>query len=525
MNSIRSHSSLLETPTRPMAAWSRWPAWLFVFCLGCSTPPSAQTSADALGLDDSGQAVVLDGGPSGDVASTDTALSDTVVGDTAAVDAAAVDTAGVDTAAGDVPPADAKGPGALQPDPAPTGAMQPIPGQLSIHQLDLPMGLVPKLGEAAIVIGPDGTLALLDVGNSNHDDEVRAAVIALNTTVLTPKRGYPRQRADREVEWVVLTHNHGDHIGAAAALLEGKGALQITRGVVHRGHVDLGAGANLDRWADLCAALHSAQKGRDFGLCASSSVPACDAKLLSGASPATGCPGLRIGKLDDPSDDATGAPTWLDLGGGARLTLIAANARCTGAGAATGVLTFGHSDSNEENARSLVGLVSFGAFRYHFGGDLTGSGAAGEPDVESLLVTTSGPRFWSAEGVDVVHAHHHARKTSSNVALVAALTPKDGHSRNVVAGINSAYLGSPNSAVVSRFTADGRLGAGRFWVTTSAVGGATTSDAPQLVVVKGEVRLRTFAAGQGYRAQGWGAASKLSLAFASVRSGQVLGSP
>lgn len=482
-------------------------------CAGTATeaPP---TSSDATTQSDSqltSDAVQLD------VLELDTldleTTADTVAADMSGTDA---DTQ-PDALAGDIGP--------LQPDPTPTGQLQPVPGQLSIHQLDLPMGLIPKLGEAAIIIGPDGTLTLLDVGNSNHDDEVREAVIALNTKVLTPKRGYPRQRGEREVEWMVLTHNHGDHIGAAAELLDGKGALQITRGVVHRGHVDLGAGANLKRWGTLCEALYSAQKGRDYGLCAAATVPSCDPDKLSGVVPATACAGLRWGKLDDKTDDAGQTPTWLDLGGGARLTLLAANGRCTGTGDATGKLEFGHSDSNEENGRSLVGLVTFGAFRYHFGGDLTGSGAKGEPDVETLLTKTSGPRFWGPLGVDVVHAHHHARKTSSNATLVAALTPKDGHARNVVAGINRLYLGSPNEAVVLRFTSGGRLGGGRFWATASPAGGASSKDAAELIVVEGEVRVRTFAGGQGYRVQGWGDGSHASLPFASVRSGQSLVTP
>ena len=32
-------------------------------------------------------------------------------------------------------------------------------------------------------------------------------------------------------------------------------------------------------------------------------------------------------------------------------------------------------------------IIEHGPFRYHWGGDLTGSGDAGEPDVESHLVS------------------------------------------------------------------------------------------------------------------------------------------
>lgn len=472
--------------------------------------------------------VALSAGACGEQdAATDTATTN------AATDAAAVDTdesqtdglvldaAGIDTIVADL--SDTGAPKKLQPDPAPTGAMRPNFGELSIHQLDLPMGLVPKLGEAAIIIGPDGTLTLIDIGNTKHGDEVREAVSALNTKWLTPARGYPKKRNALEVEWVVLTHNHGDHMGAAGELLAGganvgKTALEVTRGVVHRGDVDLGDGANLKRWAELCAALKTAPKDRNYGLCSANSAPPCSEKSLQGVFAATGCPGLRWGRLDDPSDDGAGVPSWLPLGGGARLTLLAANGRCTGQGQTEDKLVFGHKEGNEENGRSLVGIVSWGPFRYHFGGDLTGSGKPGEPDVESLLVKTSGARFWGTDGVDVVHAHHHGRKTSSNMTLVSALAPKDGHGRNVVAGINAAYLGSPATDVVSRFTDAGRLGTGHFWVTKVTVGGHSKG----VIEADGEVRLRTFAKGAGYRMQAWGKGSKASEAFAAVRSGALL---
>ena len=80
-----------------------------------------------------------------------------------------------------------------------------------------------------------------DVGNSNHDDEVRAAIRELNTVWLTPARGYSA-RAPLEVEWIVLTHFRADHVGAFEALFSGADPIVLTGGVVHRGFVDVGAG-------------------------------------------------------------------------------------------------------------------------------------------------------------------------------------------------------------------------------------------------------------------------------------------
>jgi len=54
--------------------------------------------------------------------------------------------------------------------PAPTAALRPVPGELSFYQIPV---TGPWLGEAAAIIGPDGTLVLLDIGSFDHDDIVR----------------------------------------------------------------------------------------------------------------------------------------------------------------------------------------------------------------------------------------------------------------------------------------------------------------------------------------------------------------
>src|SRR5690606_36796544 len=134
---------------------------------------------------------------------------------------------------------------------------------------------------------------------------------------------------------------------------------------------------------------------------------------------------------------------------------------------------FGQTESNEENARSIVGCDSHGTFSYHFGGDLTGGGVPGIPDVETLLAGHELHAHRGPQGVDVAHAHHHARRTSSNGAQVDALAPKDGRYRNVVAGMHAAYVGSPQRDVLSAWLDGDRLGQAYFWVPDRAISGET----------------------------------------------------
>lgn len=368
-----------------------------------------------------------------------------------------------------------------------------MPGELTLWQLELPVGLVPKTGESAILVGPDGTLVLIDVGNSNHDDEVRSALRELNTTWLTPERGY-RTRAPLEVEWVVLTHFHADHVGAFEPLTSGADPLLITRGVVHRGFVDVGPGTNEADFEQVCLRLRGTLAARNFGLCTAAPESAC---VISARAPATSCPGLTLGDLGSVSDDAAGEPSFIDLGGGARLELLGANGFMLQGRTPVAAAAFGVTDVNEENARSVVGLVKHGAFRFLFAGDLSGSGVPTEPDVESFVVN-SAPQVFGTLGIDLTHANHHARDTSSNTNWVQAAAPNDGRSRSVIAGINTAYVNSPHQVTVDAWTSGGRLGEGRLFVTKRAPAGG---QGPGLVDADGRVVVQTVERGGGYWVQ------------------------
>ncbi len=377
----------------------------------------------------------------------------------------------------------------------------PTRGELTYWQLDLPVGVIPKIGEAGVLVGPDGTLVVIDVGNSNHDDEVRAAVRELNTQWLTPARGYPRTRGALEVDWVILSHFHADHIGAFEKLTS-TDPLTITGGVIHRGFVDVGGATNASDFTALCNTLRGALAAKNVSLCTAAPESAC---TISTRAPATGCPGLLRGDLARADDDASMEPSFISLGDGARLELLGANGFAVQGRTVVAGPSFGVTDTNEENGRSVVGLVRHGAFRFLFAGDLSGSGAAGEPDVESFIASSNAATLGTL-GVDVAHANHHARKTSSNVNWVQAAAPLDGKARNVIAGINTAYVNSPHQETLDAWLSGNRLGDGRFVVTKRAPAAGTS---PLLVDVNGRLVFQTVQSGDGYWLQ--------ARAFPSVR--------
>lgn len=324
------------------------------------------------------------------------------------------------------------------------------------------------LGESAIVVGPSGATVLVDVGNDSHDDAVLDALDALDAQ--RAAAGWPA-RPPRQVDAVLITHFHADHADGLADLL---GAVTLTGPVIHRGLVDLTPAANPDTVDKLRAAVAGRRE-----------VALCDD---------TGCPGLDLGALDDP-DDA--GPTWLHLGEGAALRIVAANGRMGAVSFVDEVGAIRSDDGNGENARSVVGVLEHGRFRLLFAGDLTTASPDSDP-VEDLYAPQLASEL-GERGVDVLHLSHHARDSSNGAAWLDALLPRDGRDRNAVAGVSRAHLGSPHAVVVSRVIGDERLGSGALWTTRVAAGG--TGGDGVIDAQGGAVVVGTGAGGDTYAVQ------------------------
>lgn len=331
-------------------------------------------------------------------------------------------------------------PGCAAADPAPWA-----PGELVVEQIGLD-GLA--IGEAALVVGPSGDAVLIDVGNDRHADEVDAAIA----------------RHGRAPTWAVLTHYHADHVGALDEL-------DLDATLVTRGPFDLDArAANAGEWAEVCA----------------SDLPRVDLCVGAAAAPCD---------LDEPGAPwpATSCEAWsLDLGDGATLEVLAANGWHDDE-----AFALGHDDEEDENARSLVGVVRWGDFRYVFAGDLTGGGKD-TPDVEGWLA----PRLAAdgLDGADVLHLAHHGIRSSTGDAWADALLPDDGAVRHAVVGATGAYLAAPADEVLERVAP--RLGGGRVWATDA---GMLAGSDDALTVVGGSVLVRVADGGASARVEADGA--------------------
>lgn len=294
------------------------------------------------------------------------------------------------------------------------------PGTLTIAQLDL-RGAT---GESVLVVGPDGTVVLIDVGNDSHGGRVTDAVVAATGAA--------------HADVIVLTHHHEDHEGGLDDLGLSVDVV-LNRGLAHPQR-------------DTNEGVRDSLRGR-AGL-----VDLCDA---------TGCPSL---------------PFRVALGQGAALEVFAADATIGGE-------TLPGVDDSEENALSLVGVVSWGDFDYGFAGDLCGGGKR-TPDVEAFVAARVDP-WLPASGVDVLHLGHHGIDSSTHAAWIDRMLPDDGALRHAVVGTNGTYLDAPADEVLDRLR--DRLGGGRVWVPTP---GALTGDDPLLEDVGGPVTITVAADGR-----------------------------
>ena len=322
----------------------------------------------------------------------------------------------------------------------------PQPGELFLAHIGLG-GL--SLGEATLAQLPDGRRLLIDIGNDAHADEVLGAIDAL--------------LGRRDIDLVVLTHHHADHEDALDKLLP-----DLTIGtLIHRGLSDLTPAANDANMAEICAARGQFQEIELCGNGDTRCVPDAWSRT------ATACPAIPY---------TSGA-----------LTLLAANGIAHGAA----FRPLEADDSNGENARSVVGLLRHGDFRYVFAGDLTGGGSDTDA-VESFYVRTLGAELPPA---DVLHLSHHARDTSSSMAWLDHLLPADGRPRSAVTGISTAHVGSPHASVVGAVL--DHLAGGGLFLSRVAPGGTSTG---VVDAAGGTVRILTTNGGASYRVQAVSAA-------------------
>ncbi|HPB09485.1 MAG TPA: MBL fold metallo-hydrolase [Candidatus Cloacimonadota bacterium] len=243
--------------------------------------------------------------------------------------------------------------------------------QLQIQHLDVGQG------DGTLIVTPSGLTILIDAGNNGK-----------GTGVVLP---YLNSLGITQLDFVIASHYHADHIGGLDEVINGLGAVNV--GIVY------------DRGTD--APLPGTVTYTDY----------------VAAAAAAGRVTISLGQV-------------IDLGDGATLTCLAVDGD---------VLDFGHvadSDSSE-NDLSIAFLLSWNRFQYFTGGDCGGE-TTYYADLETPLAPLVGD-------VDAFKINHHGSAYSTNQVFVDALQPEVGV---ISVGDGNSY-GHPVQAVLNRLAAAG----------------------------------------------------------------------
>lgn len=227
--------------------------------------------------------------------------------------------------------------------------------QLEIHYINV------NWGGSVLVKGPNGTTVLMEAGNTGKGTAL--VVPYLQSIGIMPANG---------LDYTIAGHQHCDHIGGLDEVIQ--------------------AGYDVH--------VKNYYNG-------SSTTSTCVTGWNSAA--ATTTAGAPV---------AVPVGTVIQLGNGARLTVVARNGSIIGGGSIS---------VSDENDRSIAVLIQYGGFDYLWASDMgggtidescTGRFTSSQTDVESSVVQAISPSgafpLISAGGIDVLNVNHHGSESSTN---------------------------------------------------------------------------------------------------------------
>ncbi len=255
-----------------------------------------------------------------------------------------------------------------------TGCEPPPPLQLEGAVLEIHTINVGQ-GDSTLVIGPNKTTLLIDAGERTK-----------GTNVVIPY--LKKIGVENGLDYMIASHRHADHIGGLDEVIEG--------GYLIRKNI----------W--------------DNGSKKTDTQQVTDFLRVAKTTPAGAVSAITLG-------------TVIDLGDGAKATVVAVSGKVLGGGGVT--LSDDPTMIDEtENDRSIALLIQYKRFDYITAGDIGGGAedractgrSTDQENVESPLAQAlvEGPSArLTASGVEVLHINHHGSESSTNADYMNLLSP------------------------------------------------------------------------------------------------------
>jgi beta-lactamase superfamily II metal-dependent hydrolase len=226
--------------------------------------------------------------------------------------------------------------------------------QLEIHYINV------GWGGSVLVKGPNGTTVLLEAGETNRG--TTRVVPYLQAIGMTPSGG---------LDYTFVGHQHCDHVGGLDEVIQAGYDVRI----------------------------------KNYYNGSSNPSPCVPGWNTAAATTTAGAP------------EAVPVGTQIQLGNGARLTVVARNGSIIGGGSVA---------VTNENDRSIAVLIQYGGFDYLWASDMGGGNidqactgrSTTQVDVESFVIQAISPGgdspLISAGGIDVLNVNHHGSESSTN---------------------------------------------------------------------------------------------------------------
>jgi beta-lactamase superfamily II metal-dependent hydrolase len=332
------------------------------------------------------------------------------------------------------------------------------PGELNIYWFDV------EQGDSQLIVGPTGKTLLIDLGETSWNTtgtNTNATRVANQIKAICGTGSDPVQ-----LDYVMASHHHLDHIGYAHAVEDGTSAIGNGLYQLLTPATSGGLGFTVGTFFDHDGGTWTDTNGD--GSCEVGTATAPSTEVSWHNVGTTSQTARRLicwlyGPANQPDraniaghvTTLTNSGTWpdIDLGTGATGTIVNANAKGTMQANGTTPVSGDHSADAvppSENDYSIALKVTYGSYKYATAGDSDGEYSTSADGYTYNNIEAGLPSKFGNLNFDTVRANHHGSAHSSSDAYVSAMDPETTF---ISCGANS--YGHPANRTLNTYRAHG----------------------------------------------------------------------